>query len=595
MPVPDHVAALVQRAAEVVPLPPVVGYLAVEDTGRHRRRQMLLAGRGHVANDLVVLDWRSAPLATVFFRHDAGDSYELAVDDRDLDGVVIERALVEVHGGRAVALRTERVPARPPPNEPPASRGALPVLDPVQQRAVELPADRGLVVDGEAGVGKTLVGMYRVAHLARVAAEAGRTWRALVLTPTAGLRRLCRVLADRLGIVGLDIAIVDDWLLERARAAFRGLPERTSRDAGAEVIRLKRHPAVRIALAAIARRRHRHDPEEPLSRARGDLLALWGDRQLLEQIAAASDGALGAREVAAVAAHTHVQFTTTTEDQHRHVDADRLVTVDGLRLDEGTPLGDADSLDVEDAPVLFELARRRGQRFELPRWDHVFVDEAQLIAPMELAAIGDAVAAGGAVTLAGDHRQATDDSTAFAGWDPAVAEVGAGDCERVTLAIGYRSTPAITAFARALVSSPPASLPTPAGDPSIAATAFAGDLDQIAGVIAALDAATRAAPWLQIAVVGRNADHARRLHRELARGLDPVLVLDGEFDFLPGIQVTTIGQVQGLEFDAVVVPDLAPGFYPERAEVQRGLYVAVTRARGWLWLTTAAAWSPLVA
>ena len=57
-------------------------------------------------------------------------------------------------------------------------------------------------------------------------AQHSRRFRALVLVPTEGLRRLCRLLADRLQIEKLEIAVIDHWLIERAHAAFPGLPKR---------------------------------------------------------------------------------------------------------------------------------------------------------------------------------------------------------------------------------------------------------------------------------------------------------------------------------------------------------------------------------
>src|SRR5262249_36819206 len=116
------------------------------------------------------------------------------------------------------------VPAIVPAPAPATPReiAALPVLDPEQQRAVDLPVDTSLIVDGEAGVGKTLVALYRIASLER---RAKRRFRALVLVPTEGLRRLCRLLADKLGVAKLEIAVIDPWLIERARKAFPGLPE----------------------------------------------------------------------------------------------------------------------------------------------------------------------------------------------------------------------------------------------------------------------------------------------------------------------------------------------------------------------------------
>jgi DNA helicase IV len=58
--------------------------------------------------------------------------------------------------------------------------------------------------------------------------------------------------------------------------------------------------------------------------------------------------------------------------------------------------------------------------------------------------------------------------------------------------------------------------------------------------------------------------------------------------------VTTATAVSGLEFDAVVIPDLSPAFYPAAPDLARALYVAATRARDWLWVLTPDTWSPLV-
>ncbi len=299
-------------------------------------------------------------------------------------------------------------------------------------------------------------------------------------------------------------------------------------------------------------------------------------------------------------AHTRGQFEATTEDAHRHVDAERLVALDGRALDDGTPTARAGTIDAEDVPVLFAIAAARDRPKDrealaaLPRYDHVVVDEAQLIAPMELAAIGGAVGPGGSITLAGDHRQDTDDSAWFAGWPAAMAEVGVARYEAITLTTTYRSVPAITAFARGLAAVRGAPAAIAPGD-ALWATALASDLAQVAEVAAVIAAARADDRGLTIAILGRNAAHARRLHRDLGRGLDATLVERGAFPFTPGVIVTAIAEISGLEFDAVVIPDLSPEFYPAQADAARALYVAATRARTWLWLTTVGAWSALVA
>jgi DNA helicase II / ATP-dependent DNA helicase PcrA len=564
-------------------------YLAVE--GERGERGYVLGPRTQLDASPPMLDWRTAPIAGAFFAAGPGEPYALETGQ---ELRVVERWLVQRGALVGDDRRIDRDGEHPLPRPAPVQilkpdRSELVVLDADQQRAVDLPGDASLVVDGEAGVGKTLVALYRVASLARRAAAKSQRFRALVLVPTEGLRRLCRLIADRLEIPKLEIAVLDDWLVARARKAFTGLPERLSEGATAQVIALKRHPAVRVVLDEFRGWKPPRD-DDKLPRSRARLLHLWGDEPRLQRIVDASGvlparapaspaeaierwPALPARAIAAVRKHTRLQFETTTERAHRHVDADRLVALDKRALDAGTTMEDAHTFDAEDVPVLFELVRRGALRAaELPGYDHIVLDEAQLRAPMELAAIGDALAPHGTITLAGDHRQATDETAYFAGWAAARAELRRASWHEITLAITYRSVPQIADFARAF------ELPIDNG--AAWATQCDGGLAQTALACWHLDALLTRDPWRQICVIARTPEHARRLANELSRGLDPMLVLDGDFRFEPGV---------------IVIPDLTPAFYPTGSpELARALYVAATRARDWLWLLTPEAWSPLV-
>jgi DNA helicase-2/ATP-dependent DNA helicase PcrA len=620
----DEILAEVDR---LLPLAPAAQGLLTLDTERGRR-SYLLGPRTHVEGGVAMLDWRSAPLAEAFFRYRPGDRYEIETGERTTSGRVVARWVIANHGevlideARGIDRRSQiagggdpdgsaggaggraprginRAGVRPAPRPQPiavapSDRSVLPVLDPEQQAAVDLPADTSLILDGEAGVGKTLVALFRIASLERRARAKSRRFRALVLVPTEGLRRLVRILAERLAIERLEVGVIDDWLIERARIAFPGLPRRTSEDAAGPVIALKRHPAVRVALdEMVGWKPPRTD--DKLARSRTRLLHLFGDKGRLERILAASGGALPARAVVATMAHTRVQFEATTERAFSHVDADRLVALDGRRLDAGTPMNDAHTFDAEDVPVLFELVRRGAlPAVALSLYDHIVIDEAQLRAPMELAAIGDALAPHASVTLAGDHRQATDETAWFTGWPAARAELRRPRWVETTLSVTYRSVPAISAFARAIVDGTPAVPAEPPADPAVWASRSPGALAQAAALCWHLDALLTRDPWREICVIARTPEHARRLHAELSRGLDPTLVLDGDFRFTPGVVVTTAAAVSGLEFDTVVIPDLSPPFYPATPELARALYVAATRARDWLWLLTPGDWSPLV-
>jgi len=63
------------------------------------------------------------------------------------------------------------------------------------------------------------------------------------------------------------------------------------------------------------------------------------------------------------------------------------------------------------------------------------------------------------------------------------------------------------------------------------------------------------------------------------------LVETQNFTFAPGIEVTEIEQVKGLEFDYVVLIESSATSYPDTAGSRRRLHVGATRAVHQLWLT----------
>ncbi|MFT6234320.1 MAG: DNA helicase-2/ATP-dependent DNA helicase PcrA, partial [Myxococcota bacterium] len=59
-----------------------------------------------------------------------------------------------------------------------------------------------------------------------------------------------------------------------------------------------------------------------------------------------------------------------------------------------------------------------------------------------------------------------------------------------------------------------------------------------------------------------------------------------DFEFAPGVEVTEVAQVKGLEFDYVVLVEVSANAYPDTPEARRVLHVGATRAVHQLWVTT---------
>jgi DNA helicase IV len=319
----------------------------------------------------------------------------------------------------------------------------------------------------------------------------------------------------------------------------------------------------------------------------------------MQRVVEAADGALHPSVVAQVVAHTRLQFTASTEDAMAHVEAERLRTVDGKRIDEGTPMQDAGTMDVEDAAVLFEVQRGKTGRDatkhgSLARYDHIVVDEVQELAPIELTVLGRAREREGTITIAGDERQQIDASAVFGGWPQTLVELGLGAAEQVVLTESYRCPPEVEAFARRVVGRAPSDAPVVESRGAIVRHAAPSRCHLVAHLIDALLRLTEMDRRARVAVICRHAELARRLHPELLRGVPLRLALGGEFDFRPGIVVTSVDEVRGLEFDDVVIPDATPASYPGDDASRRALYVATTRTMHQLLLATPERWSPLV-
>lgn len=583
------------------------------------QRDVLLASRTLATRTATLVDWHTAPLARVFLEARVGDDYEHEHDGRTLTGHVLRRHLVAFDRDRLAGIRGDGLSLRrdsdtwhadddPGPRLAPRSPAARtrPLsparvqLDPAQRSAVELPRDRSLLVLGEAGFGKTTVALHRLAHLARTS---DRPLRALVIVPTTGLQRLATHMLTELGVTGTRVDTFEHWVAAEAWRLFPALPRRLSVDAAPSVARLKRHPSLRAVLPRIVagtpamqdvRRGYRDRPET----IRDLLLHLFGDRQLVTEAVEHAD--LPRSTITDTLHHTRVQFTSTSESQLRHVDADRLKTLDGRPLDAGTPTQDAHTIDREDFAVIFALHHRitRGdttRHGSLTRYHHILLDEAQELAPIELELLGRAVAPGGTVTIAGDRRQQVDATTEFTGWPGVAAELGQLEPTTVSLAVSYRCPPAVESAARAVLdpTAPGPALSHPSE--SVLATRHDHSCHLVTDLADALQSLQIDDPQVAVAVVCRHPELAERLHADLAPALRCRLVVDGAFSFRPGIDITCVHAIKGLEFDVVVIPDCDPHTYPDLPVARRALYVAMTRATHRLWLMTASGWSPLLA
>ncbi len=296
----------------------------------------------------------------------------------------------------------------------------------------------------------------------------------------------------------------------------------------------------------------------------------------------------------------------------RDVDPERYQAVDGKPLDEGSPAG---RLDEEDDPLLLRLYQRKhghllkggaGKSTRL-RYEHLVLDEAQDLSAVEVRVLLSCMA-GLSVTIAGDVAQRLIFDNGFTTWEGLLRSVGllyelpAARQKPVAirhLKLLYRSTQEVMQLSRdvlgKLATDESQQQATRHGAP-VQGFPFGETGEAVAFLAEALRSLLAREPTASVALISRYAGTADLFYQGLGKADVPALrrVSRHEFPFTPGIDVTDVSQVKGLEFDYVVILDATAAAYPDAVEPRHLLHIATTRCAHQLWLLSPGPPSPLI-
>ncbi|MBC7974584.1 MAG: ATP-binding domain-containing protein, partial [Myxococcales bacterium] len=281
--------------------------------------------------------------------------------------------------------------------------------------------------------------------------------------------------------------------------------------------------------------------------------------------------------------------------------------------EEGNPLLDAQGeavgpddddpagrFDDEDDPILLRLVQLKRGGLTPPGgepfvWQHVAVDEAQDRSALEIKVLLESVHAPDddpgkrSVTIAGDTAQRLVFDNNFSGWAELLAQTGQLAIVR-PLKLSYRSTAEVMLLAREILGpdlAPEDPLAARPGEP-VELHEF-GDLGEAVAFLSdALRNLMAREPTASCAVIARHPEQADAYFEGLRRAEVPALrrVRRDEFNFQPGIDITDIAQVKGLEFDYVVMVDVNATSYPNQHWARHMLHIGVTRAAHQLWMVS---------
>jgi ATP-dependent DNA helicase UvrD/PcrA len=298
-----------------------------------------------------------------------------------------------------------------------------------------------------------------------------------------------------------------------------------------------------------------------------------------------------------------------------HAPAQQPVDEDGnpIEASDGAPVEDDDGdpagrMDDEDDPILLRLIQIKrggliGAGSDEISYAHVAIDEAQDRSALEVkvlieaAKLPDADPTHRSVTIAGDTAQRLVFDNNFTGWADLLAQTGQPAVVR-PLKLSYRSTAEVMLLAREILGpglAPEETLAARNGEP-VELHEF-GDVGEAVAFLAdSLRNLMQREPTASCAVIARHPEQADAYYDGLRRAEVPALrrVRRDEFNFQPGVDVTDVAQVKGLEFDYVVMVDVNTVSYPDAPWARHLLHIGVTRAAHQLWLLSTSEPSALV-
>ncbi len=606
----------------VDPDSPYFAHVCLEENGK--RRHIFLGKATRIDHGLRIVDWRNAPVSKIFYRYQQGEEYEEELGGRLVEGVVVARRAVTIEKGElqridcpeGIFLRegdrwTRRDPERVRlaggqgaalrahgPGEATTRRlgtaldgsrrrsdKRLPdiagLIDAEQFALITRPRTGFVVIRGTAGSGKTTVALHRIAWLAYEdpSFDSPRT---LFLVFSKALKDYVSHVLPALGVKRARVMAFRTWAHRMRVRHFPRLPKATHDAAPAAVVRLKQHPAM---LEVLQTQVDRVDGPATEEQAVDDWASAITDLDLLEEVLGRLDpDAFRPDELRKVVEYNHGRV----EELFDWLDGD----------DELEP-----ALDLEDEPLLLRawqlrVGPLRGARSGPLRYKHLAIDEVQDFSPTEVRVLLDCLDASRSITLAGDTQQHVMKESGFTSWSDFFRHLGVEGTQVDTLRVSYRSAAPIVRFAMALLGplredDPP--LVTRDGPP-VELFRFTDHGAAVAFLADALKDLFQAEPLASVVLLTPDRSVSATYAAGLVAGEVPRLrrVTNQDFTFAPGVEITELDQVKGLEFDYVVLIEPSAGYFPDNPASRRLLHVGATRAVHQLWLTCVGSPSPIL-
>jgi len=243
------------------------------------------------------------------------------------------------------------------------------------------------------------------------------------------------------------------------------------------------------------------------------------------------------------------------------------------------------------ALILYLIKQKHGgfpnknQDDSIKLYEHLVIDEAQDLGALDITVLLSVVQSQSNVTIVGDTNQKIIPDADFMGWDKLSKKLGVEDGKALKLEIAHRSTKSIMDLANSIINESSLSKGELGVKPSF--IKVDDSLQKTKKIISILDELMADDPNSHICVVCRHKKNVKPLMEKLnVKNIDANIRTgyNKHFTFVPGVTITNMHQVKGLEFDSVILLDPSEKNYVNDTQGGKYLYTVITRAKKHLYM-----------
>ena len=579
-----------------------------------------------------VIDWREAPISRLFYEYDAGENYDEDIRDLERSGkVAVKRSLEitnrelknirdgdilltkEKDGKWSKAVEKNTSSKRKEEKKDHSLPEITSLISREQFQAITFAPEKTFILQGGAGSGKTTVGLHRIAYLTYNSPQKFNPSEIVIIIFNKSLQKYIKGVLPELGIAGgvktLTYHRFASLIFSRAKInpgygqnnpvcapikkssfAIKLIQSYT------EILFEKSYSWLNKKFTELEFKKGRR----AISKASdlSDLINIIKNRNIFNRettpeqaldLVVKLSARLGNHRLDLLKLFSDKDFILSIAKKENLEIED--YKVDALIKNQKN-LHERKSIDFSDIGILVYLMQLKGVDAALPKYSHIMVDEAQDLSPVEIVTILKAADEKNSVTICGDMAQKIksdvyfDNKKGFSGFIRTLAGINNARLGAEKLEIGYRATKEIMDISWHVMKNKKEIKTARSGDPVVITrtSSFDETMFRAGAVLSSFHEQRPNSLTCVICKYKKEADLVFETLRENSSIKNIRRHERDDFIFTPGIVVTNVHQVKGLEFSGVMFINPSKKLFSNTDEDRMLLHVAFTRASEKLWI-----------